>query len=172
MDMINQASALAQRPHIVIATPGRLADILADPLNNVLKRVKVLVLDEADRLLDSSFEPALAVIFGCLPPSRRTLLFSATITDAITQLRALSHVPAFEFDTGSDAKTVEGLTQKYVIAPMAVKDAHFMAVIKAAGEGKGGVIVFCARRNTCEIVATLMQQLGCSVAPLHAGLNM
>ena len=92
MDMINQASVLAQRPHIVIATPGRLADILADPHNNVLKRVKVLVLDEADRLLDSSFEPALAVIFACLPPSRRTLLFSATVTDAITQLRALSTV--------------------------------------------------------------------------------
>jgi ATP-dependent RNA helicase DDX49/DBP8 len=112
MDMVNQASALAQRPHIVIATPGRLADILADPLNNVFKRVKVLVLDEADRLLDASFEPALAVIFNCMPPSRRTLLFSATITDAITQLRALSNVPAFEFETGSDAKTVEGLTQK------------------------------------------------------------
>ena len=110
--MINQASALAQRPHIVIATPGRLADILADPLNNVFKRVKVLVLDEADRLLDASFEPALAVIFNCMAPSRRTLLFSATITDAITQLRALSNVPAFEFETGSDAKTVEGLTQK------------------------------------------------------------
>ena len=44
--MINQASALAQRPHIVIATPGRLADILADPLNNVFSRVKILVLDE------------------------------------------------------------------------------------------------------------------------------
>ena len=90
--MINQASALAQRPHIVIATPGRLADILTDPLNNVFTRVKVLVLDEADRLLDSSFELALAVIFSCLPPSRRTLLFSATVTHAITQLRALSTV--------------------------------------------------------------------------------
>lgn len=170
--MINQASVLAQRPHIVIATPGRLADILADPHNNVLKRVKVLVLDEADRLLDSSFEPALAVIFACLPPSRRTLLFSATVTDAITQLRSLSRVPAFEFDTGTDAKTVQGLTQKYVIAPSAVKDAHFMAVIKAAAQGNGGAIVFCARRSTCEVVTTLMQQLGCSAAPLHAGLNM
>jgi len=49
----------------------------------------------------------------------------------------------------------------YVIAPLAVKDAHFMAVVRSAGQGAGGVIVFCARRSTCEVVATLMQQLGC-----------
>jgi ATP-dependent RNA helicase DDX49/DBP8 len=145
MDMVHQTSALAQRPHFVVATPGRLADILADPLNNVMKRIKFLVLDEADRLLDPSFEPALAVIFSCIPPSRSTFLFSATITDAITQLRALSnvcqfifrasvlaatsghhvmsprslfclHVAAFEFDTASDSKTVEGLTQKFVFS--------------------------------------------------------
>jgi superfamily II DNA/RNA helicase len=94
MDMINQASALAQRPHIVIATPGRLSGILADPLNNVFKRVKLLVMDEADRHLDSSFALALAVIVDCIPPSRHTLLFIATtITDAITQLCSMSHVP-------------------------------------------------------------------------------
>ena len=97
MDMVHQTSALAQRPHFVVATPGRLADILADPLNNVMKRIKFLVLDEADRLLDPSFEPALAVIFSCIPPSRSTFLFSATITDAITQLRALSNVCQFIF---------------------------------------------------------------------------
>ena len=43
MDMVNQSSALAQRPHVVVATPGRLADMLADPMNNVFKRTKILV---------------------------------------------------------------------------------------------------------------------------------
>ena len=88
MDMMKQASELARgRPHVIVATPGRLMDLLQSGGTQEwgLDRCKYLVLDEADRLLTETFAEALGVIMDVLPPSsqRQTLLFSATLTPEI-----------------------------------------------------------------------------------------
>jgi ATP-dependent RNA helicase DDX49/DBP8 len=87
MDMIQQALELSKRPHVIVATPGRLVDHIESSSNVIhLKRVKFLVLDEADRMLDENFANDLTTILAELPKDRQTLLFSATLTPEITAM--------------------------------------------------------------------------------------
>lgn len=89
MDMMEQAKQLDARPHIIVATPGRLCDLLrsdGSTTNGKLSRVRTLVLDEADRLLTPTFAPELAYLFSQIPAKRQTCLFTATISDAIMEL--------------------------------------------------------------------------------------
>ena len=87
---MKQSLRLAERPHVVIATPGRLADHLQSTDTFSINHIKFLVLDEADRLLESSFAEDLQIIFDKISQDRQTLLFSATLTDTIEQLKKLS----------------------------------------------------------------------------------
>lgn len=92
LDAHAQARALAARPHVVVATPGRLAQLLDehDDVRAAFKRTAALVLDEADRLLASSFAGELATVARALPPAgggRQTLLFSATLTPSVATMR-------------------------------------------------------------------------------------
>ena len=95
VDMMKQSIALARKPHIVIATPGRLADHLKSTDTFSLKQIRFLVLDEADRLLEPSFEEDLTEIFEALPEKRQTLLFSATLTDSLVRLKKLAKKEPF-----------------------------------------------------------------------------
>ena len=100
MDLQAQAKQLSRRPHVVIATPGRLSHLLtADAaLAAGFARTKYLVMDEADRLLDPSFAPELAIVLGALPKEeRQTLLFSATISASLVRLQQKSLQDAFVF---------------------------------------------------------------------------
>lgn len=72
-------------PNVIIATPGRLAELLSSPLVKT-SNLEVLVMDEADRLLDLGFKPQLNTILGLLPKQRRTGLFSASMSEAVSEL--------------------------------------------------------------------------------------
>ena len=82
-----QGRELQDKPHVVIATPGRLANHLNTCDTFSLSQIRYLVMDEADRLLDGSFDDDLGDIFGRLSKKRQTLLFTATVTDALKKLR-------------------------------------------------------------------------------------
>jgi ATP-dependent RNA helicase DDX49/DBP8 len=98
MDMLQQAVELAKKPHIVVCTPGRLHDHINSSANAIhFKRIKYLVLDEADRLLDDSFSANLKVILAQLPKNRQTFLLSATMTDSIKALRFKPNVEPFVY---------------------------------------------------------------------------
>ena len=89
-DFTSQTLALSRRPHVVIATPGRLADVLRTGSIEVnLKRLRFLVLDEADRLFDASFAEDVQLIYSHLGNQRQTLLFSATLTPLVTEQTVL-----------------------------------------------------------------------------------
>lgn len=112
MEMIVQARELSNKPHIVVATPGRYIFLynnllnsaffyctyysirLADHLDSCdtfsMKNLKFLVLDEADRLLSGRFDKQIATIFNALPKERQTLLFSATMTDTLEKVRMIT----------------------------------------------------------------------------------
>jgi ATP-dependent RNA helicase DDX49/DBP8 len=96
MDMIIQGSQLAKRPHIVVATPGRLADHLDSCDTFSLQKIKFLVLDEADRLLSGSFDEQLKNIFAALPKQKQVLLFSATMTDALDKVKQVASNKVFQ----------------------------------------------------------------------------
>jgi len=92
---LTQMISLSHRPHVVVATLGRLADLITsssgDDITGGFKRCKILVLDEADRLLQPSFEDDLSICMDVLPKAsegRQTLLFTATITDDIRELKS------------------------------------------------------------------------------------
>ena len=102
LDMMKQSLILAEKPHVVIATPGRLADHLKSTDTFDLKKIKFLVLDEADRLLDPSFSDDLQVIFDNVPTERQTLLFSATLTDTLQELREMSSNDPFYHEVKSE----------------------------------------------------------------------
>ncbi|KAG1684239.1 hypothetical protein DVH05_012900 [Phytophthora capsici] len=131
VDMLKQSLTLQQRPHIIVATPGRFHDHLlrANPPN--ISLVKYVVLDEADRLLDVSFAKDLSFIFDKLPAKRQTLLFSATMTANLDRLEqtALSD-DAFRFDATPSVKTVETLKQFYLFIPAQVKMTYLMYLMK------------------------------------------
>ena len=89
-----QALELNNRPHVVVATPGRLVDHLNSGSGEwSLSRVKFLVLDEADRLLTSTFASDIKTIFAALPAERQTGLFTATLTPTIEALATATPRP-------------------------------------------------------------------------------
>ncbi|MCP9262319.1 putative ATP-dependent RNA helicase DDX49 [Dirofilaria immitis] len=154
-DRVAQGNGLARRPHIVVATPGRLADHLESDSENTRKlfeKLRFLVLDEADRLLDGQYSVETVVlssslkhqneddrivakdfssfklnslqlktILNLMPKQRQTLLFSATITSALSGCQK-----TVLFEDKSEIATVDKLEQKYVLTPCAVKDAYLV----------------------------------------------
>ena len=84
---MEQAMQLAQNPHVIIATPGRLVDHLEKTKGFNLKTIKFLVLDEADKMLDQNFQVELDKILSLLPRTRQTLFFSATMTKQVKKLQ-------------------------------------------------------------------------------------
>ncbi|CAM9229967.1 unnamed protein product, partial [Ectocarpus fasciculatus] len=128
--LVDQSIALSRRPHIIIATPGRLRHhvMSADPPN--FRMTRYLVLDEADRLLSSGFESDLAVIFNALPKKRNTLLFSATLTSSLNTLDQFTAKDTLKFDLTSDQKVPDTLLQQYLFVPPQVKVAFLVCVLK------------------------------------------
>ncbi|KAJ1744347.1 putative RNA helicase [Coemansia sp. RSA 1821] len=137
VDMVAQALALSRRPHIVVATPGRLADLIESSSDAVhFKRVRCLVLDEADRLLTETFAPDLAVIMDALPRQRQTLLFTATMTDSILALRDRpvegDRQQPFVHLCDTSISTVASLVQNYIFVPSHVKEAYLVHLLMSS----------------------------------------
>ncbi|KAF7313752.1 hypothetical protein HMN09_00532300 [Mycena chlorophos] len=134
MDMMDQALELGKRPHIVVATPGRMVDHLKSSNGEWdLSRVKFLVLDEADRLLNPTFAPDLAVIFGALPKDRQTCLFTATLTPSIDALVEAAPRPGkerpFIHRMAHAVETVETLQQLYLLVPSHVREMYLFHLL-------------------------------------------
>ncbi|BGP22322.1 ATP-dependent RNA helicase dbp8 [Rhodotorula toruloides] len=129
MDMMHQAIELRKQPHIIIATPGRLVDLMKSNQGEFsLGRVKFLVLDEADRLLTSTFAPELSYIIEQLPSTRQTLLFTATLTEPVLALQNKPQTPGkpklFTHVSREVITTPAGLTQRYVFIPSQVREVY------------------------------------------------
>lgn len=129
MDMMAQAIELNNRPHVVVATPGRIVDHLrSSSAEWDLSRVKFLVLDEADRLLAPSFAEDLAHLFGVLPKDRQTALFTATWTPSIDSIADATPRPGkqkpFIHKITTAVETVETLKQYYILVPSHVRESY------------------------------------------------
>ncbi|CAI7990477.1 Probable ATP-dependent RNA helicase DDX47 [Geodia barretti] len=107
VDIITQAMALAKKPHIVIATPGRLVDHLENTKGFSLRTLRYLVMDEADRILNMDFETEVDKILKVVPKERHTYLYSATMTRKVQKLqRASLHNPVkVEVSDGGETTT-------------------------------------------------------------------
>ena len=184
-EMRPQALALAARPHVVIATPGRLADhILTSGADTTigLQRTKVVVLDEADRLLASGPGSMLADVETCLnalPPSpeRQTCLFTATLTPEVMALKALprpkDRPPIFICEVNTSNLAVPpSLKQRYLQVPLTYREAYVHMLLLTAGNvAKKSVIIFCNRTATTDLLERLLRQLEHRVTSLHSKLS-
>lgn len=139
MDMMKQASELASlRPHVIVATPGRLVDHLRSGGGEEwgLRRCKFLVLDEADRLLTDTFKPELDYLHSVLPSAKtlQTLLFTATLTEEVVEFanakrpegKPAPMVCKIEMDT----KTPETLEQRYVFVPSHIREPYLYHIMR------------------------------------------
>ena len=166
MDMVPQAIALAKKPHIVVATPGRLMDHLENTKGFSLRQLKYLVMDEADRLLDLDFGPILDKILQVLPRERRTMLFSATMNTKLDNLtRAALQNPVRVSISSSSYQTVKNLLQQYLFIPQKFKDIYLVAILQEfAGQT---CILFTRTVHETQRLSFLLRALGRSAIPLH-----
>ena len=172
LDMMRQATELCKRPHVVVATPGRLADHIKSShgVAAALKKTRFLVLDEEDRLFEETFAKELGAILSALPHGRRTLLFSATMTQNIQELQAMGALSnCFQFEAHNPKTTVRTIQELYCHVPVLVKDCYLARIVREH-EGKS-MIVFAGTKSNCMYVALLLEELGQLVTPLHSGLK-
>ncbi|XP_042057929.1 DEAD-box ATP-dependent RNA helicase 31-like isoform X2 [Salvia splendens] len=160
---------------ILVATPGRLRDHVENTAGFAtrLMGVKVLVLDEADHLLDMGFRKEIEKIIAAVPKQRQTLLFSATVPQAVRQICHVAlkqdHENINTVEEGS-ADTHSQVRQTYLIAPL---DKHFSllyTMLKGhiADDVNYKVIVFCTTAMMTKLVAELLNKLNMNVREIHS----
>jgi superfamily II DNA/RNA helicase len=165
-----QISALQNGVDVVVGTPGRLLD-LAKQNHLILGKVGVLVLDEADEMLDLGFLPDIERILGMVPDKRQTMLFSATmpgpiITLARTFLTQPTHIRAEE----AESSAVHDRTAQHVYRAHALDKVEMVAKVLEA-EGRGATMVFTRTKRTAQKVSDELAERGYSVGAVHGDLG-
>ncbi|XP_049878398.1 probable ATP-dependent RNA helicase Dbp45A [Pectinophora gossypiella] len=170
-DQLEESLKLAKRPHIVVAMPGRLADHISGCDTFSLKKIKYLVLDEADRLFSESFQEDLETIFNALPQQRQNLLFSATITADVRESKILPlNKDKLQIWTEADTQlTVSTLDQRYVVCPAYARDVYLVQTLRKYREAKPSshVIVFTDTKKECQVLSMMMNAIGMDNVCLH-----
>ncbi|MFT3661408.1 MAG: DEAD/DEAH box helicase [Gordonia sp. (in: high G+C Gram-positive bacteria)] len=166
----SQIAELQAGVDVVVGTPGRLLD-LAQQGHLVLGKVQVLVLDEADEMLDLGFLPDIERIMNALPTPRQTMLFSATmpgpiVTLARTFLTQPTHIRA---EQANDSAVHERTTQ-YVYRAHALDKAELVARILQA-DGRGATMIFTRTKRTAQKVADDLGERGFKVGAVHGDLG-
>ncbi|KAK2508237.1 hypothetical protein MC885_018110, partial [Smutsia gigantea] len=173
MDMVTQALELSRKPHVVIATPGRLADHLRSSSTFSIKKIHFLVMDEADRLLEqgcTDFTVDLEAILAAVPARRQTLLFSATLTDTLQELQGLAANQPFFWEAQAPVRTVEQLDQRYLLVPEKVKDAYLVHLIQNFQDEHEdwSIIIFTNTCKTCQILCMMLREFSFPTVALHS----
>ena len=162
---------------VLIATPGRLLDHF-ERGKLLLTGVQIMVVDEADRMLDMGFIPDIERIFQLTPFTRQTLFFSATMAPEIERItNTFLHAPA-KIEVARQATASETIEQRLLEITPARKDQTakakrelLRAVIEAEGEACTNAILFCNRKTEVDILAKSLKKYGFNAAPIHGDLD-
>ena len=166
--IFKQFAALKRRPRIIIGTPGRILDHLQRRTLN-LQSVKYLVLDETDRMLDMGFSQDIEAIVGNLQGDRQTLLFSATLPQAIVKMsKRYLNEGAKRIAIGSTTEPSRQIKQETVQVSSGSK---FSTLLTALEEREGSVIIFVKTKISADKLAEKLQEKDHAADAIHGDLN-
>ena len=167
-----QEAALKTRPDVVIATPGRFIDHMRNSPSFAVDTLEILVLDEADRMLEDGFADELNEILNTIPKSRQTMLFSATMTDTVDKLIRVGLNRPVRLMVDAKKKTVQGLVQEFVRLRPGREDkrlAYLMYLCEKVYTDR--VIIFFRQKKEAHRVRVVFGICGLKAAELHGSMS-
>ncbi len=162
--MGRQIQAIRRNPQIVIGTPGRIIDHLQQRIFS-LKSISVLVLDEADRMLDMGFAPQIKIILQALPRERQTMLFSATMPQEIITIARTHMKLPIRIEIAPSGTLASKVTQELFFVQ---KNDKPRLLEKILNEYRGSILVFCRLKFSAKRIASGVRALGHTAAELHS----
>lgn len=164
-----QERQLKRGVDVLIATPGRLIDLF-ERGKLLLVNVKVVVIDEADRMLDMGFMPDVDKILAYLPTLRQTLMFSATLSPEVKRISQSYQIMPCEIKISRSAKTAETIEQSIICLDELQKRAALRKILKSQPSTEPSVI-FCNRKKDADILAKSLQKHRFSAQALHGDMD-
>jgi ATP-dependent RNA helicase RhlE len=162
--MGRQIQQLKEHPRIIVATPGRLNDHI-DEHRLRLDDVTILVLDEADRMLDMGFLPQIDRIVRTIPKKRQTMLFSATMDPAVLSIASrYMHLP-IRTEIAPSGTAIDLVTQELFVVPKELKGKLLGQLLR---QYHGSVLLFVRTKRSASKVARILRQMGHAAAEIHA----
>ncbi|KAG0344552.1 nucleolar DEAD-box protein required for synthesis of 60S ribosomal subunit [Podila humilis] len=167
-----QEIQLRTRPDVLIATPGRLIDHILNSRSFTLDHIDILIMDEADRMLEDGFSAELTEIVKACPKSRQTMLFSATMTDNVDELIRMSLDRPVRLQIDSSNATAARLVQEFVrIRQHREEDRPAVLLALCSRTFKRRVIVFFRSKAAAHQMKIIFGLMGLRAAELHGNLT-
>lgn len=167
-----QEAVLKTKPDVVIATPGRFIDHMRNSAGFQVENLEILVLDEADRMLEEGFESQLNEILTSIPKSRQTMLFSATMTSSVDKLIQVGMNRPVRLMVDAKKQTVAGLTQEFVRLRQGKEDrrlAYLMYICEKVYTDR--VIIFFRQKKEAHRVRVVFGLCGLKASELHGNMS-
>lgn len=172
LDLKAQEAALRKVPDIIIATPGRLIDHLENTPGFDLRSIEVLILDEADKMLDETFASQMKEIIRQCAPTRQTMLFSATMTEEVKDLASVSLQKPVKLFLNNNTDVALNLRQEFIrIRPQREGDREAILAALVLRTFHDHTIVFVQTKKLAHRLRILLGLLGARVDELHGNLN-
>ncbi len=163
-----QVQALRKNPRVIIATPGRLIDHMSQ-WNVIPNDITMLVLDEADRMLDMGFAPQIDKILRFLPKERQTMLFSATMPKEIMEIARRHMKLPVSIEIAPPGTTAEHVTQELFIVK---KEAKQQLLGKLLAQYHGAVLLFSRTKYNARKLARAIRDMGYSASEIHSNRSL
>ncbi|MFN2388204.1 MAG: DEAD/DEAH box helicase [Actinomycetota bacterium] len=157
----------AKKAHVLIATPGRLQDV-ADRRMVSLRGIKILVLDEADRMLDMGFQPQVDRIVDLLPAQRQTMFFSATLDGLVGHLARAYTRDAVAHSIETPKETVDEADHRFI---QVTAHDRVDKLVELLGSERGLALVFVRTKRGADRLAHKLKSKGLDATPMHGDLT-
>ena len=163
-----QKQMLRRSPHIIVSTPGRLMDHIQQK-NLALTNMKIVVLDEADRMFDIGFMPQIKQILGMISRERQTLMFSATMPTAISEIATRYMKIPLRVEVAPSGTAAKNVEQEIFIVN---KDAKMQLLEKVLADNNGSVLLFSRTKHGAKRIANGVRAMGHTASEIHSNKSL